>query len=32
MAGSPLLVLPERLADRPGEDFIEWHNEKVYMG
>jgi putative restriction endonuclease len=32
MAGSPLVVLPERPADRPCEDFIEWHNEKVYVG
>jgi putative restriction endonuclease len=32
MAGSKLAVLPERPADRPGEDFIEWHNEKVYVG
>lgn len=32
MAGSALAVLPDRAADRPGEDFIEWHNEKVYLG
>ena len=32
MAGTALAVLPDRAADRPGEDFIDWHNEKVYLG
>lgn len=32
MHGSALAVLPDRPADRPGEDFIEWHNEKVFLG
>ena len=32
MAGNRLSVLPEREADRPGEDFISWHNEKVFVG
>jgi hypothetical protein len=32
MAGSALAVLPDRLADRSGEDFIDWHTEKVYLG
>ncbi len=32
MDGSALAVLPDRPSDRPGEDFIDWHNERVYLG
>jgi hypothetical protein len=32
VTGSALSVLPDRPADRSGEDFIGWHNEKVYWG
>ncbi len=30
LAGTPLAVLPDRDVDRPGESFIEWHNENVF--
>jgi putative restriction endonuclease len=26
------IQLPERLYDQPSEDFLEWHNEKVFRG
>ncbi len=32
MDGSALAVLPVRPSDRPGKDFIDWHNERVYLG
>lgn len=30
--GKKLVVLPENALDRPGADYLEWHNEKVYVG
>lgn len=30
--GRSLTALPEQLWQRPGEEFIEWHNEHVYKG
>jgi putative restriction endonuclease len=32
MAGNRLAALPQREADRPSQDFLEWHNQKVYLG
>jgi len=29
--GRRLLVLPNALEDRPRREFLEWHNEKVYL-
>ncbi|HBE79930.1 MAG TPA: hypothetical protein DDW65_19445 [Firmicutes bacterium] len=29
--GRELLILPENFEDRPSREFIEWHNEKVYV-
>jgi putative restriction endonuclease len=28
--GRPLLVLPGASAERPGSEFLRWHNERVY--
>ena len=30
--GSKLLVLPERRDQLPDSDYLEWHNENVYVG
>ncbi len=30
--GGQLLNLPENPINRPGSDFINWHNEHVYLG
>lgn len=30
--GQKLIVLPQRLSDRPNTKFIEWHNNNVYNG
>ena len=30
--GANLCVLPKRDFDKPGTEFIEWHNENVYRG
>lgn len=30
--GKPLIHLPAKPSDRPNRRFIEWHNEKVYLG
>ena len=30
--GKQLLYLPDRVMDRPGDVFIEWHNGNVYRG
>ena len=24
--------VPDRLPDRPGREFLEWHNSEVYLG
>lgn len=32
MYGKQLVVLPENALDRPGRDYLEWHNERVYVG
>ncbi len=32
MHGKPLIVLPQNLRDKPGREFVEWHNERVYKG
>jgi putative restriction endonuclease len=28
--GKPLAVLPQAAVERPSEEFIEWHNERVF--
>ena len=30
--GKSLLYLPQQIADRPKDEFIQWHNENVYKG
>ena len=30
MSGRPLIVLPHQVTDKPGREFIEWHNEKRF--
>jgi putative restriction endonuclease len=30
--GNELLILPERIADRPNSNHIEWHNTNIYKG
>ena len=30
--GGDLFNLPNRIQDKPGSKFIEWHNEKIYKG
>lgn len=30
--GTKLLILPERKDQLPDRSFLEWHNEKVYLG
>ena len=30
MSGRPLIVLPHQVADKPGREFVEWHNEKRF--
>ena len=30
--GKSLLYLPRQIADRPKDEFIQWHNENVYRG
>ncbi|HKM39818.1 MAG TPA: HNH endonuclease [bacterium] len=30
--GHPLLKLPERADERPSAQFLQWHNENVYVG
>ena len=30
--GSKLLILPERRDQLPDRDYLEWHNENVYVG
>lgn len=30
--GQPLLILPERLADQPSREYLDWHNEKKFLG
>jgi putative restriction endonuclease len=30
--GSKLVVLPEKLNQLPDPDYLEWHNENVYLG
>lgn len=30
--GKSLMYLPEEIVNRPGKEFIQWHNEKVYRG
>jgi Predicted restriction endonuclease len=29
--GKRLLILPENIDEQPSKEFIEWHNEKVYV-
>ena len=31
-AGQALANNPDRFADRPGREFLEWHNTEVYIG
>ena len=31
MHGKPLRVLPDKAADKPAPEFIDWHNEHVYV-
>ena len=30
--GRLLTNVPDRLPDRPGREFLEWHNSEVYLG
>ncbi len=30
--GKSLLYLPQEINNRPGREFIQWHNEKVFKG
>jgi len=30
LEGQRLAVLPQRLADRPGSEYLEWHNDAVF--
>ena len=30
--GQPLANVPNRLTDRPGREFLNWHNSEVYLG
>lgn len=30
--GKRLLILPEKEIEMPSKDFLEWHNENVYLG
>ena len=32
LSGTRLVNLPDRAEDRPGAEFLEWHNSKVYFG
>ena len=32
LAGTKLVNLPDRPADRPRSEFLEWHNSEVYLG
>ena len=32
LSGTKLVNLPDRPADRPGAEFLEWHNSEVYLG
>jgi len=32
MHGRRLVVLPENTMDLPGAEYLEWHNERVYVG
>ena len=32
MHGKKLMVLPENIMDLPGGEYLEWHNERVYVG
>ncbi len=31
LRGKPLTVLPDTAADRPSREFIDWHNQNVYI-
>jgi len=31
LRGRPLAVVPNALVDRPSAEFIEWHNERVFV-
>jgi putative restriction endonuclease len=30
MSGRPLIVLPHQAGDKPGHEFVEWHNENKF--
>ena len=30
--GKALRVLPDKADEVPSKDYLEWHNEKVYLG
>jgi len=30
--GSRLLVLPQQYSDRPASEYLEWHNNNVFLG
>lgn len=32
MHGRKLVVLPEKATDLLGVEYLEWHNEQVYVG
>ena len=30
--GQKLLILPESIENMPSKDYLEWHNENVFLG
>jgi len=30
MNGRPLIVLPHQVQDKPGHEFVQWHNERIF--
>lgn len=32
MHGNELLILPEKHNDRPAKEYLEWHNENIFLG
>jgi putative restriction endonuclease len=32
MHGKQLIILPNQVQDKPGHEFVEWHNENIFRG
>jgi putative restriction endonuclease len=32
MNGRPLIVLPHQVQDKPGHEYVQWHNEYIFRG